>query len=87
MLNAYPMLVQPKQGSSIYHILKGSEKPGETLLKLLEKVLHHLGLYTDQVGLIIDSLEVLRLLLSQKGEVFKFLKQVQLLKGNICKRT
>jgi hypothetical protein len=24
VLNAYPMLMQPKQGSSIYHILKGS---------------------------------------------------------------
>ena len=74
---------QIKLASSPYQILRASLTPAQTLLKILEKLITQLG-WTTQVGIVIDSLEIL-CLLDKKPEILKLLRTFSLLKDVMCK--
>lgn len=90
LLNSYPLLLNPAgvggpgKQSNIYQILKQSEKPYETLLKIINLIVKSQQM--GQAAVIIDSLEIFEKL-GKPGDLLDFIKKVQNSKEtlNICK--
>ncbi|CDW85968.1 UNKNOWN [Stylonychia lemnae] len=80
LLNAYPLLINPPgigglgKPSNIYQILKQSEKPYETLLKIINIIISSQKL--GQAALVIDSLQLFEKL-GKPSDLLNFFGQVQ----------